>query len=40
MARNSQGIVDPLDFTSVLEQNKTPGTKITFIVPTDVTGQK
>lgn len=39
MARNSQGIVDPLDFTSVLEQNKTPGTKITFIVPTDVTGQ-
>ena len=39
MARNSQGIVDPLDFTSVLEQNKAPGTKITFIVPTDVTGQ-
>lgn len=39
MTRNSQGIVDRLDFTPVLERQGTEGTKLTFVVPTDVTGQ-
>lgn len=38
MTRNSQGAVDPLDFTDVLERQKSPGFKLTFIVPTDVNG--
>lgn len=40
MARNSQGTVDPLDFTGVLERQEAPGVKLTFIVPTEVTGQQ
>lgn len=39
MTRNSQGIVDSLDFSSVLEQQTTEGVKVTFTVQTDVTGQ-
>lgn len=39
MERNSQGTVDSLDFSSVLEQQEIHGMKATFIVPTDVTGQ-
>lgn len=39
MSRHSQGIVDSLDFGSVLEQQKHEGVKLTFTVATDVTGQ-
>lgn len=39
MERNSQGTVDSLDFSSVLEQQRIQGTKATFVVRTDVTGQ-
>lgn len=39
MTRHSQGTVDPLDFTAVLERQEAPGVKLTFVVPTDVTGQ-
>lgn len=38
MERHSQGTVDSLDFSRVLEQQHTAGTKLTFIIPTDVTG--
>ena len=38
MARNSQGIIDALDFSPVLEHQRTDGVKLTFTVPTDVTG--
>lgn len=39
MEHHSQGIVDPLDFHTILEHQEGQGTKFTFIVPTDVTGQ-
>lgn len=39
MTRNSQGIVDPLDFGPVLEAQERSGVKLTFTIPTDVTGQ-
>lgn len=39
MARHSQGIVDSLDFSAVLEHQKKSGIKLTFTVLTDVTGQ-
>lgn len=35
MARNSQGTIDPLDFTPVFEQQKIEGVKVTITVPTD-----
>lgn len=38
MARQSQGIVDSLDFGAVLEQQEQEGLKLTFTVLTDVTG--
>lgn len=38
MTRSSQGVVDSLDLTEVLE-HPDGGTKFTFIIPTDVTGQ-
>ena len=38
MARQSQGIVDTLDFGPVLAQQDRAGTKLTFIVPTEVSG--
>src|SRR5690625_3522636 len=38
MTRNSQGIVDSLDFSPVLERQNDEGVKLTFVVPTDVTG--
>ena len=38
MEHQSQGIVDALDFRTVLEHEDGHGTKFTFIVPTDVTG--
>lgn len=40
MTRNSQGIVDPLDFSAVLERQDGSGAKLTFFVSTDVTGQQ
>lgn len=39
MTRNSQGTVDPLDFSTVLERQTQGGVKLTFTVSTDVTGQ-
>lgn len=39
MTRNNQGTVDRLDFTAVLQQQDADGVKLTFVVPTDVTGQ-
>src|SRR5690625_7756467 len=38
MTRHSQGIVDPLDFSSVLERQEQGGVTLTFTVSTDVTG--
>lgn len=38
MTRQSQGIVDPLDFGDVLERQLQEGLKLTFTVMTDVTG--
>lgn len=38
MTRHSQGIVDSLDFSQVLERQEQGGTKFTFTVATDVTG--
>lgn len=38
MERHSQGTVDSLDFSRVLDQQQVVGTKVTIIVPTDVTG--
>lgn len=39
MERNSQGTVDLLNFDEVFTQQETSGRKLTFIIPTDVTGQ-
>lgn len=39
MENHSQGIVDPLDFEAVLQHQDADGIKLTFIIPTDVTGQ-
>ncbi|GAC56306.1 hypothetical protein GOHSU_04_01760 [Gordonia hirsuta DSM 44140 = NBRC 16056] len=39
MTKNSQGIVDEIDFSAVLERQDQGGVKLTFTVPTDVTGQ-
>lgn len=39
MEKHSQGTVDSLDFSSILERQKHPGTKLTFTVPTEVTGK-
>src|SRR5690625_5717707 len=39
MTRHSQGIVDPLDFSSVLERQEQGGVTLTFTVSTDVTGK-
>src|SRR5699024_833489 len=38
MRRHSHGIVDPLDFSSVLERQEQGGVTLTFTVSTDVTG--
>lgn len=38
MTQNSQGIVDSLDFSSVLNSARTDEPKLTFTLPTDVTG--
>lgn len=39
MTRHSQGIIDSLDFTQVLERQEHEGLKFTFTVSTDVTGR-
>src|SRR5699024_6398824 len=39
MTSHSQGIVDPLDFSSVLERQEQGGVTLTFTVSTDVTGK-
>lgn len=39
MARNSQGTVDLLDFTDVFDRQGSEGVKLTFVIPTSVTGQ-
>ena len=39
MERHSQGTVDLLDFSGILERQKQNGVKLTFTVPTDVTGK-
>src|SRR5699024_12668609 len=39
MTSHSQGIVDPLDFSSVLERQEQGGVTLTFTVSTDVTGR-
>ena len=36
MTRHSQGIVDPLDFSSVLERQEQGGVTLTFTVSTDL----
>lgn len=38
MTHTSQGVVDSLDFSSVFERGVAAGLKVTFTVPTDVTG--
>lgn len=38
MTDTSQGVVDSLDFSSVFERGTVDGPKVTFTVPTDVTG--
>lgn len=40
MNANSQGTVDPLDFTAVFEAGADSGPKVTFTVPTDVSGTR
>lgn len=39
MEHHSQGIVDSLDFSSIFQEQDHAGLKLTFTVPTEVTGQ-